>query len=483
MVFSSIPFLFFFLPAVGFLYLLAGRRRRNILLLAASLLFYAWGEGIYVVLMLLSICLNYSAGRALHAFAAPSLRRACLVAAVVLNLCILGFFKYANFVADNLNLLVSWVNLPELQLVPIHLPIGLSFFTLQALSYVIDVYSGKNPAQKNLINLGLYISLFPQLIAGPIVRYHSIAGELVERTVTTGDLAGGIQRFLFGMSKKVLLANPLAATADQIFGLSENELTAPLAWLGSICYTLQIYYDFSGYSDMAIGLGRMFGFHFQENFNYPYISRSIREFWRRWHISLSQWLRDYVYIPLGGSRRGRARTQANLILVFFLCGLWHGASWNFVVWGMYHGVFVLLEHTLPGRSEQRFWAPLQVLGCMLIVTVGFVIFRCETLPAAGHYLLVMLGLGGDLPATQPLVLFLTAKLKVELLVGIVLATPLYPLVCDVKNRLVERWSGSGAYVVDVAFNVTHLSIMMGLVYLACISLAAGVYNPFIYFRF
>ena len=292
--------------------------------------------------MLLSISMNYCAGRLIHAFRSSFRGRFFFIVSVVLNLSILAFFKYAHFVTDNINLLLGSLQLPLINLAPVHLPIGISFFTFQALSYIIDVYREKITPQENFITLGLYISLFPQLIAGPIVRYHNIAQELLDRAVSTKGLAEGIQRFLFGLSKKVLLANPLAVVADQIFAMPETELTAPLAWLGAICYTLQIYYDFSGYSDMAIGLGRMFGFHFLENFNYPYISRSISEYWRRWHISLSHWLRDYVYIPLGGNRRGYARTQLNLIFVFFLCGLWHGASWNFVVWGLVPWYFLFL---------------------------------------------------------------------------------------------------------------------------------------------
>jgi len=483
MVFSSITFLFYFLPSVCFLYCLAGKKWHNIFLFAASLLFYAWGEGVYLLLMLLSISMNYVAGRVIHAFRSSLYGRFFFILTVVLNLSILAFFKYAFFVTENINLLLGFFQFPSINLAPIHLPIGISFFTFQALSYIIDVYRGKISPQKNLITLGLYIALFPQLIAGPIVRYHNIAKELVERTVTTKDLAEGIQRFLFGLSKKVLLANPLAVVADQIFALPETELTTPVAWLGSICYTLQIYYDFSGYSDMAIGLGRMFGFHFLENFNYPYISRSIREFWRRWHISLSNWLRDYVYIPLGGSRRGSTRTQFNLLFVFCLCGLWHGASLNFVIWGLYHGLFVLLEHTEVGEFRRKLWSPLQVLICMLIVIFGFVIFRCETLSAASHYLFVMLGMPGEITSAHPVGFYLTSKVKFEICLGILIAMPVYPTICNLRYQMVERLARKGQYAFDFAFHISRLSITIGLVYFTCISLAAGVYNPFIYFRF
>lgn len=367
------------------------KKRQNILLLAASLLFYAWGEGVYVLLMLASILINYFSGRLIDAFRGSWYGKMFFIAAIAGNLLILGFFKYAHFITDNVNQLLVILGLPLIDLNPVRLPIGISFFTFQALSYIIDLYRQKIALQKNLLNLGLYIALFPQLIAGPIVRYHDIARQLVERRVTTDGLSEGVQRFLFGLSKKVLLANPLAVVADQIFSLPQTEMTAPVAWLGTLCFTLQIYYDFSGYSDMAIGLGKMFGFTFLENFNYPYISRSIREYWRRWHISLSSWLRDYVYIPLGGSRRGSVRTYLNLLLVFFLCGLWHGASWNFVIWGLYHGAFILFERTRLGHYQRMLWSPLQTLMTFVILLIGFVIFRCETMPAAINYLSVMMG--------------------------------------------------------------------------------------------
>jgi alginate O-acetyltransferase complex protein AlgI len=483
MVFSSITFLFYFLPSVCLLYWFAGKSWRNILLLAASLLFYAWGEGVYVLLMLLSISMNYCAGRLIHAFRSSFRGRFFFIVSVVLNLSILAFFKYAHFVTDNINLLLGSLQLPLINLAPVHLPIGISFFTFQALSYIIDVYREKITPQENFITLGLYISLFPQLIAGPIVRYHNIAQELLDRAVSTKGLAEGIQRFLFGLSKKVLLANPLAVVADQIFAMPETELTAPLAWLGAICYTLQIYYDFSGYSDMAIGLGRIFGFHFLENFNYPYISRSISEYWRRWHISLSHWLRDYVYIPLGGNRRGYARTQLNLVFVFFLCGLWHGASWNFLVWGLYHGFFVLLERTRIGKIQQKLWVPLQILICLSIIIFGFVLFRCETLSAASHYLSVMLGMHGEITSAQPIIFYLTSKLQLEIFLAILIAMPIYPMICNFRINMVERLAGPGQYIFDLVFNVSQLSLTIGLFYFTCISLAAGVYNPFIYFRF
>ena len=326
MVFSSILFIFLFLPFTLSLYFLVGKKHRNIFLLFASLIFYAWGEGIYLLIMLVSIFINYLCGLLIDNHRGTNKSRGYLTIAVVLNLGILSFFKYANFVVNNLNSILSGLGLGQLFLPPVHLPIGISFFTFQALSYVIDVYRNKAPVQKNILNLGLYISLFPQLIAGPIVRFSHIAKQIVSRTTSRANFTEGIRRFLFGLAKKVLIANPLALVTDQIYALPTSELTIGLAWLGTFCYTIQIYFDFSGYSDMAIGLGRMFGFHFLENFNYPYICKSIREYWARWHISMTTWFRDYLYIPMGGNRRGPFRTYFNLVTVFVLCGLWHGRT-------------------------------------------------------------------------------------------------------------------------------------------------------------
>lgn len=483
MVFSSITFLFFFLPGVLLLYWLAGKKWQNILLFAASLLFYAWGEGIYLLLMLVSISINYFSGRLIHAHRQSPYGRIFFILTIVLNLSILGFFKYAHFVTENVNFVLASLEFPLVNLKPIRLPIGISFFTFQALSYIIDLYRQKIAPQKNIINLGLYIALFPQLIAGPIVRYHDIAQQLVNRTMTTGGMASGIQRFLFGLSKKVLLANPLAVIADQIFALPDTELTTPVAWLGTFCYTLQIYYDFSGYSDMAIGLGRMFGFQFLENFNYPYISQSIREFWRRWHISLSSWLRDYVYIPLGGNRFGSVRTHLNLLLVFFLCGLWHGASWNYVIWGLFHGVIILIERSRIGHYQQKLWPPLQTIITFVIILIGFAIFRCETLSALINHLLVMFGVGGESPSANPVSFYINSKSKFELCIGILIALPLYPVLRDLRNKVLGMTTGTGQFVFEFSFQFLQLSITIGLVYFTCISLAAGVYNPFIYFRF
>ena len=483
MVFSSITFLFFYLPAVLILYWISGKAR-NILLLTASLLFYAWGEGVYVGLMLASVIINFSGGLLISGSRSRAASRLFLVVSVSLNLLILGFFKYANFITDNLNLLLSYLSLPALiELEPVRLPIGISFFTFQALSYIIDVYRKKVLPQRNLINLALYISLFPQLIAGPIVRYNDIADEIENRSTTVGDVAEGIQRFLFGLGKKVLLANPLAAITDNIFMLSGNELTMPLAWLGALCYTLQIYFDFSGYSDMAIGLGRIFGFHFLENFNYPYISKSIREYWQRWHISLSSWFRDYLYIPLGGSRVGPVRTYCNLLIVFLLCGFWHGASWTYVAWGLYHGFFLVLERTAFGSITGKLWAPVRILLTFMIIMVGFVIFRSDTLPEAFSYLAVMLGAKQTSLDTSILSLYVDHKARLEIFMALLLALPVYPQILRLKQLLLDRTPGGAGLAVNATVHLAQLLFFTTISYFAVISLAAGAYNPFIYFRF
>lgn len=483
MVFSSVTFLFFFLPAALGLYFCSGKHK-NLLLLAASLLFYAWGEGIYLLVMLASITVNYGCGRLMFSFARNSEpSKMVLALAIVYNFSVLAFFKYSNFLVENLNHILQTIQLPEIQLNPVHLPIGISFFTFQAVSYLVDVYKGKVAPQKNLVNLGLYIALFPQLIAGPIVRYHDIAKALVSRRVDIDDFAQGVQRFIFGLSKKVLLANPLALVADKIFALPANELTTPLAWLGALCYTLQIYYDFSGYSDMAIGLGRMFGFRFLENFNYPYISKSIQEFWRRWHISLSSWLRDYLYIPLGGNRHGSLRTYCNLLTVFLICGLWHGASWTFICWGLYHGFFLILERTPLGALQQKLWSPLRYILTIFIVVLGWVLFRSDTLGNALQYTAIMLGAAEE-NNFQLLYLYINSKLIFELTMAVLFSAPLFQLSLHQKDRfMTAHLHNKDTSYYEIFFQCTRIGGLTLLTYFSVISLAAGAYNPFIYFRF
>lgn len=483
MVFSSILFLFLFLPFTLSSYLLVGKRYRNILLLFASLIFYAWGEGCYLLIMLISILINYSCGLLIDKHRGTNRSRGYLIIGIVLNLGILAFFKYANFVVMNLNSILSGLGIGPLFLPPVHLPIGISFFTFQALSYVIDVYRKKAPVQRNILDVGLYISLFPQLIAGPIVRFSHIAKQIVSRTTSRANFAEGIRRFLFGLAKKVLIANPLGLVTDQIYSLPTAELTSGLAWLGAVCYTIQIYFDFSGYSDMAIGLGRMFGFHFLENFNYPYICKSIREFWTRWHISMTTWFRDYLYIPMGGNRRGTLRTYFNLVTVFVLCGLWHGANWTYVIFGLYHGLFLVIERTTIGRSIDALPLPFRHLYALLIIVVGLVIFRSESITGAISYIEAMFGFADGSGVKHNTALFLTGKLKVELCMGVILSTPLYPLIIRMKEAVLEKYPAKLGAGLGLASNLVGFVMLAVLVYASIISLAASVYNPFIYFRF
>jgi alginate O-acetyltransferase complex protein AlgI len=473
MLFSAAVFLFLFLPVLLALYFLSPRPLRNLLLLTASLLFYVWGERQYVVVLLGSITLNYTMGLWLDRLQAARGRRLAVALAVAGNLGLLATFKYAVFLVENLNLALATLHLGAVPVPKIHLPLGISFFTFHALSYVIDIYRGEVRALKNPITFALYISFFPQSIAGPIVRYSDLATQLVKRTVSREGFAEGVRRFIFGLSKKMLIANTLAHPADGIFSLPGDALTAGLAWLGIACYTLQIYFDFSGYSDMAIGLAKMFGFDFKENFNYPYVSRSITEFWRRWHISLSSWFRDYLYIPLGGNRRGALRTYANLLAVFFLCGLWHGASWAFVCWGLYHGGFLVLERAGLGRRLESAPAPLRHAYALLGVLVGWVFFRANSFAHAASFLTAMAGLS---PATAVEYLpaaYLGSDVVLALLAGVIASAPLVPWL---RRLPWEGWQEAALAGVSVAAQALLLLASMMM-------LAGGTYNPFIYFRF
>ncbi len=461
MVFSSYTFLFYFLPPLLILYYLIPRRSlggRNLVLLAFSLFFYFAGGPRHLPLMLLSIAINYVGG-----LLCAKRRRWALVLTMAVNLGLLGWFKYAGFVGENLRALGLPLSVPE-----VVLPIGISFFTFQGMSYVIDVYRGDTPPAKNPLQVALYIALFPQLVAGPIVRYTTVAEELVSRRETFDDFAAGALRFSFGLAKKMLLANNLSLMADEAF--STAPIGAAAAWLGAIAYTGQIYFDFSGYSDMAIGLGRMFGFHFEENFNYPYLSKSVTEFWRRWHMSLSGWFRDYVYIPLGGSRAGTAKQVRNILLVWTLTGLWHGAAWNFLLWGLYFGVLLLGEKFWWGKALERAPSPLRHLYAMVIVVLGWVLFRCEGLSAVGSYLGAMFGLSG---AGWGQALYFLRQYGVFLAVGAVASLPVKDaLRAALQRRKAERAIQWGSALAGLG--------LLGLSFLQLISSTA---NPFIYYRF
>jgi len=484
MVFSSILFLYLFLPLTLLLYFVAGPRFRNFLLLTASLFFYAWGEMGYVLLMLFSIASNWLVGLGIDAAKKQGRSgKKVLIIGITINLFPLAFFKYGNFIADNLSSLMAVLGLGGITLNDVHLPIGISFFTFQAISYIVDVYRHEAEVQKNPLNLALYISLFPQLIAGPIVRYHDIAREIIVRRTTAVDFRDGVLRFVAGLAKKVLIANNLGALADHVFSLPPGELSAGLAWLGLIAYTLQIYYDFSGYSDMAIGLGRMFGFHFLENFNYPYISRSISDFWRRWHISLSSWFRDYLYIPLGGNRVGLARNYFNLLMVFFLCGLWHGASWVFVIWGLYHGAFLVLERSPAGTLLDKLPVPLRHAYTLFVVMIGWVFFRSETLNYAFQYIAALGNFAGDPYLDAELFAAMNNEFYLALITGILFAMPIIPTVKTVLEQYQEKLSGSGVIILKSGTTAVLMIWLAFLVVYGSAELISGTHNPFLYFRF
>ena len=475
MLFSSLLFLYVFLPAVLLLILLSPQRWHNALLLLASLIFYAWGGVSYSLLLVGSILVNYAVGLAIGRSSHSIRKKQWLIIGLIVNLGLLVVFKYTNFLLGNIN---NW--LPpagKIDFKPILLPLGISFFTFQAISYLVDVYRGATAPQRKLHRLALYISLFPQLIAGPIVRYKDIAGQIRERRINRDLLSSGIERFIIGLGKKVLLANNFAPLADDIFIVAPQDLDPLTAWTGLLMYTLQIYFDFSGYSDMAIGLGRMFGFQIPENFNFPYISRSIREFWRRWHISLSQWFRDYLYIPLGGNRKGESRTYFNLFIVFLLTGLWHGAAWNFLLWGLMHGFFMILERLgLEQFLKKRGSLPSH-LYTLLVVMLAWVLFRTPNLHHAWQYYLALFGGGSATDHSFDLAYYFGPDLWMALIVGLLAATPLFRTI----SRKLEKQEMTKLQSIGYE-SLTSFGLM--LIFLYCtMELATEAYNPFIYFRF
>ncbi|MEQ2473956.1 MBOAT family O-acyltransferase [Laedolimicola intestinihominis] len=463
MVFSSIVFLFAFLPPVLAVYYLAPVKLRNLVLLVASLIFYAWGEPVYIGLMGYSILWNYVMGLDIARFKEKGKSgKWSLALGVAVNLLILGFFKYYGFLAENLEALLP-VKLPELT--P-RLPIGLSFYTFQSISYLADVYRGKAKRQTNLISFGLYISMFPQLVAGPIVQYADVDAQFQKREMSPEKFGNGVRYFISGLSKKVLLANNLGVIFQEITALSG--LSVLSAWLGVLAYTLQIYFDFSGYSDMAIGLGKMLGFEFRPNFNYPYCAKSITDFWRRWHMSLSSWFREYVYIPLGGNRVKAGRHMFNLLVVWMLTGLWHGASWNFVVWGLYYGILLIFEkYVLKGKIEQ--WPVLRRVYTLFLVMTGWVFFFSPSLTAAGQYLTALFGRGAAGLADAAGLYYLTTGLVLFILAAL-FSTPL-PFGIWRKLQENDWWDG--------LILVGYLALFL----LAVAYLIRDTYNPFLYFRF
>jgi alginate O-acetyltransferase complex protein AlgI len=483
MLFSSLTFLYIFLPVVLILNFVLKPKYRNKLLLVSSLIFFAWGGISYTLILVTSLIINYVFGLLIDKFRDTKASKIFLTIGVILNLLILGIFKYADFVVDNINYVISIFFEYKIDNPGIILPLGISFYTFQAMSYIVDVYRKEANVQKNFFKLSLYISFFPQLIAGPIVRYQSIEEQLTNRKNHLSNLNYGIQRFILGLSKKVLLANQFGLVADTAFAIPDNELNMVSSWIGILAYTLQIYFDFSGYSDMAIGLGRMFGFKLPENFNFPYVARSVREFWQRWHMTLSIWFKNYLYFPLGGSRKGETRTIINLLLVFFATSIWHGASWNFVIWGMTHGFFMMLERLGLSKIMDRLWRPIQHFYALFIIVVTRVFFRAETFDKAWQYFqqLFAFEFGGIHDTLFPIV---SKKFFIILTIfAIVSCTPVW---LNLRNRTIKYLKTSGGKYTLTLRNISNISLGLVVIFalfLTTMLLISDSYNPFIYFRF
>ena len=473
MVFSSLLFLFRFLPVVLVLYFVTPRKWRNLFLFLASLVFYAWGEPVYVLIMLFSTVLDYNHGRMVEKYLKLGDEKKAkfyVISSMLINLLVLGVFKYADFLIGSMNNLLG----TQLPLLNLALPIGISFYTFQTMSYTVDVYRGQAKAQKDMIAFGAYVALFPQLVAGPIVQYKTIAEQLTERRENVNQFAYGIRRFVLGLGKKVLLANNNGYLWDTISVMDTREMSVLMAWIGAVSFTFQIYFDFSGYSDMAIGLGNMFGFRFLENFNYPYVSKSVTEFWRRWHISLGSWFREYVYIPLGGNRCNVARQVRNLALTWCLTGIWHGASWNFLLWGVYYGFFIIIEKMFLLKWMEKWTVFFRHLYTLFIVVVGWVIFAFDNMEKGAEYLKVMFCMGGkglvDDNAMYYLIMYgLTFIILIASSTELPKKLAKHVLVM-LKGREMVKW------ILEI--------LCLSLVVLASVAyLVNSSYNPFLYFRF
>lgn len=468
MVFSSIVFLFTFLPITLILYYISPRKMKNIVLLLISLIFYAWGEPVYVFLMMFTTVFDYLIGLLINKYRRNKIKsKRIFIFAVLVNLGILGFFKYYGFVIENINIVFS-LNIGYNQL---PLPIGISFYTFQTLSYVIDVYLDKVKVQKSLISFGLYVTMFPQLVAGPIVRYTDIDYQLKHRTHSMNKFGEGVDRFIQGLSKKVLLANNIGMIFTSIQQYDASEISVLTAWLAIAAYTLQLYFDFSGYSDMAIGLGKMLGFDFIENFNYPYISKSVTEFWRRWHISLGSWFREYVYIPLGGNRCSTIFQLRNLCIVWFLTGLWHGADWNFILWGLYYGLILIIEKFLLKDILERMPSFIQHIYTMVLVMIGWTFFGIESIQKSLEYIKVMFFLNGNKIIDSTFIYYLHTNL-ILLIILILCSTP---IVNKVFKKIIQNGRMEG---ITLAVTVQFVLLFLSIAYLV-----NETYNPFLYFRF
>jgi alginate O-acetyltransferase complex protein AlgI len=466
LLFTDPAFLFCFAPVVYTLYYFMPCSWQNGFLLTASLLLYAWGEGSNVGVLLASIVINYFCGLWIGRNGKSS--RLVLVLGIAANLLLLAMFKYSAFIVSNADIAVQLLGWRHLSVPKVKLPVGISFFTFMAISYLADVYRRRTAQENSPITFGAYLAMFPHLIAGPIVRFEDLSEQLHKRTISRADVLEGIRRFVLGLGKKVLIGNTVAVTADAVFALPRDQLSTPLAWIGLVCYTIQIYFDFSGYSDMAIGLARMLGFRFPENFIHPYISQSIAEFWRRWHISLSTWLRDYLFFPLG--TRGAGNLYRNVLIVFLLCGLWHGAAWHFVAWGLMHGVFRILERTTFGAVLRVAPAAVRHVYTLLVIMFGWVLFRAETMAAAGSYLTALFGMGNAPLADPGIGRYLPLDVVLAMAVGMVASAPL------------SRWRPRWKWLLPLAPAAEFAS--MTCVFVTAVAVAAaGTYNPFIYFRF
>ncbi len=466
MVFSSAIFIFLFLPLVLLCYFLSPRKLKNYVLLFFSLVFYIFGGPKFLLVLLAVVLIDYVGAILIHK---TNKKKLFLILTITCNILVLVYFKYTGFFLENVNSIFGLkITIPK-----IVLPIGISFYTFQAMSYVIDVYRNKVKLQKNFLTLLLYVSLFPQLVAGPIVRYETIEDELNNRKETFNDISEGIKRFILGLAKKVIIANQMGLLADTIFGL--NELSTPVAILGGIAYMFQIYFDFSAYSDMAIGLGRIFGFKFLENFNFPYISKSITEFWRRWHISLSTWFRDYIYIPLGGNRKGIKRQIINMLIVWLLTGFWHGAEWNFVLWGLYYFIFLVLEKFVLNKFLDKLPNVLKHVYAIVVIYFGWILFRCDSMELLKHYFNALFSFNFSAMSFNEILIYLESY-YVYFILAIIFSTPVY-------YKLVEKISSVKNKKLKLVLDIIHYLGLIVIFIITIMFLAYSSYNPFIYFRF
>ena len=471
MVFSSLLFLFRFLPVFMICYFLVPRKMKNLVLFLGSLVFYAWGEPVYIFLMLFSTISDFVWGRLIEDYREKGSSRIFLLCSIVINLFLLGFFKYADFLLQTVNSIFG----TSLPLMHLPLPIGISFYTFQTMSYVIDVYRGDVKAQRNILQFGVYVTMFPQLIAGPILKYHQVEKYLKDRRVDLEEISYGARRFVTGLAKKVLLANQLGLLWTQISSTETAQMSVLMAWLGIVAFAFQIYFDFSGYSDMAIGLGAILGFHFPENFNYPYLADSVTNFWRRWHISLSTWFKEYVYIPLGGNRKGLARQIFNILLVWMLTGIWHGAGWNFLFWGLWFAVFLILEKLFLGEFLANSPGVFGRIYTLAVVLIGWVFFALEQPGEILSYLQAMFGMGG-VGLVNSQALYLGSEYLVLLLIALVACLPL-------GSRLVHGLKSSKTGPAMALYRLGEKVIPTALLVLSVAYLVDASYNPFLYFRF